>query len=127
MGAARQPSKNPFRPEDAEEEASRGAVQGGDDHQPVGCKQVAAGFQERRQVGDMFDHLQRKHQVEAPRFGAKGADTADAVFDIQPCGVGMGDGGLDCAFGRVDAGCLRPEAGQRLGHQASAASRVQHA
>ena len=80
-------------------------------------------------VGDVLDHLQRQHGVEAGHLAGRQQRLGRAlpVVDAQAGPRGVRAGGADRLRGGIEAGDIGAGAGQELARQAGAAADVEHA
>ena len=125
MSALGQPAQHIFGPDNGEGERLGGAVDRGDEEQTARPDHVGASGEEEVDVRDMFDDLQREHDVEALALGRDRLGGRRAIVDIEPAFGGMELGDFDIGLGGVRRRDIEAEPAHRFRDQATAAADVE--
>ena len=83
-------------------------------------------MQEQVDVGNMFDDLERQHDVELRAGCSERLGGLPAIIDRELLAGGMPERDGDVALGGVDAGHRGAEPRHRLAEQAAAAADIEH-
>src|SRR5579872_3728149 len=127
MSAAGEPAQHIFGTEDREKEAFWRAIERRGDERAARPHERCSGAEERIDVGNVLDDLERKNGIEPLAACGQLLGAGLAIIDLQIGAAGVCTGDCDVGLRGVDAGHGRTEAPQWLGDQAAAAADVEDA